>query len=128
MAELHRLDDAIHDHRRPQPGPQAEKEHPAALIAAEGLHRRVIHDLHRPLERRLEVEADPARAEVVRFGHRSVVEHRPRVTHGHVVILQSFASALTRSTICFAVKLGPETNSWRSFCPVARILTWVPPT
>jgi hypothetical protein len=46
---------------------------PAASVAAESLRRRVIHHLHRPFEHRFEVEADPTRAEVVRFGHRFVV-------------------------------------------------------
>src|SRR6266550_3730032 len=38
------------------------------------------------------------------------------------------ASALTPVTICSAVRVGPDTN-WRcSRCPVASILTCVPPT
>src|SRR5262249_41018689 len=41
---------------------------------------------------------------------------------------QSPASSLTPRTICSAVSPGPEGNSRRSSCPVARIFTCVPPT
>ena len=61
MAELHRLQDPVHDHRRAEAGAEPEEQHPPALVAAERLHRRVVHDLGRLPERGLEVEADPAR-------------------------------------------------------------------
>src|SRR5262249_22104212 len=38
------------------------------------------------------------------------------------------ASFLTPTTICSAVSVGPEGNLRGSSCPVARILTVVPPT
>src|SRR5262249_60880623 len=41
---------------------------------------------------------------------------------------QSSASLLTPVTICSAVSVGPDGNSRTTFCPVARIFTWVPPT
>src|SRR5215470_15538850 len=40
---------------------------------------------------------------------------------------QSPASFLTPATIRFGVMVGPDGNLRDSSCPVARILTWVPP-
>src|SRR5215475_4227396 len=42
--------------------------------------------------------------------------------------LQSRASFLTPDTICLGVNVGPDGNERSSFCPLARILTEVPPT
>src|SRR5579859_1061793 len=41
---------------------------------------------------------------------------------------QSFTRFFTWRTILAAVIVGPEGISRRSFCPLARTLTWVPPT
>src|SRR5205823_3586051 len=49
---------------------------------AERLHRRVVDDAHRAVERRGEVEADPALAEVSRLGKGAVVAHPPRIADG----------------------------------------------
>src|SRR5262245_66224375 len=42
--------------------------------------------------------------------------------------LQSRASFLTPDAICLGVNVGPDGNERSSFCPLARILTEVPPT
>ena len=42
--QLHRLDNAIHDHGGAQAGPQTQKEHFATLVAPQGLHGGVIDD------------------------------------------------------------------------------------
>src|SRR5262252_3181918 len=42
--------------------------------------------------------------------------------------VQSRASFFTPDTICLGVNVGPDGNERSSFCPVARILTEVPPT
>ena len=47
VAELHRLDDAVDDEGRAEPGAEAEEEHLPAPVAAERLHRRVVHHLRR---------------------------------------------------------------------------------
>jgi hypothetical protein len=47
----------------PRPVPR-----PSALVRAEGLHRRVVDDLHRSLERAVESESDPTASEVRRLG------------------------------------------------------------
>jgi hypothetical protein len=54
----------LDDERRPEAGAEPEEEHLAVLVFAECLHDRVVHDLRRLPERLLEVEADPALAEV----------------------------------------------------------------
>src|SRR5206468_10343887 len=38
MPELHRCDDALEDHRRPESRAEAEEEHPTALVRPERLH------------------------------------------------------------------------------------------
>src|SRR5262249_247181 len=60
MTELHGLDNAVDDERRPQSGAEPEKQHLPAFIAAERLHRRIVQDLGWPLECRFKVEAEPA--------------------------------------------------------------------
>src|SRR5215467_4676795 len=42
--------------------------------------------------------------------------------------VQPRASFFTPDTICLGVNVGPDGNERSSFCPVARILTEVPPT
>jgi hypothetical protein len=68
VAELHRLHDALAHERRAEAGAESEEEHLAALVAPEGLHSRVIHDLRRHAERRFEIEAGPTLAEIDRVG------------------------------------------------------------
>src|SRR5215469_5854188 len=60
MTELHGLDDALDDHGGAEPGAETEKEHLAALIAAQGLHRGIVDKLHGMVECAGEIEADPA--------------------------------------------------------------------
>ena len=67
VTQLHRLHDAVDDHGGAQTGAEPEKQHLAALIAAQRLHRRVVHHLDRASERLPVVESDPARAEVTRL-------------------------------------------------------------
>src|SRR5262245_65484245 len=86
MAELHRLHDAVDDHRRAQSGAQPEKEHLAAAIATERLHRGVVDDLDRTRERGPIVESNPARAEVTRLRDWAAVEDRSRIADRDRVI------------------------------------------
>src|SRR5262249_29010784 len=62
VTELHRLHDAIDDHGRSEPRSQTQKEHLAALVAPQSLHRGVVDDLHGMAECRCEIEPDPATA------------------------------------------------------------------
>jgi hypothetical protein len=64
VAELQRHCLPVDDERRAEAGAEPEEEHLAVLVLAERLHDRVVHDLRRLAERLLEVEPDPALAEV----------------------------------------------------------------
>jgi hypothetical protein len=76
VRELKRLDDnAVHECRA-EAGAEPEKQHPAALVAAERLHRGVVHDLRRLAERVFEVEPDPPGAQVHRLGGHSAAVYR----------------------------------------------------
>src|SRR5207244_4276120 len=50
VSELHGLEHALDDEGRAETGPEAEEEHAAAPVAAEGLHRGIVDELHRPAE------------------------------------------------------------------------------
>src|SRR5262249_42163031 len=132
MAQLHRLDDAVQNHGGTQPRSQAQEEHLAALVTPQRLHGRIIDDLDRAPECRSIVEPDPTPGEVMRFCNRPAMQDRPRPAPGQPIdtasYFQSPASSLTPRTICSAVSAGPEGNSRRSSCPLARIFTCVPPT
>jgi hypothetical protein len=47
VTQLHRLHDAVDDHGGAQTGAEPEKQHLAAVIAAQRLHRGVVHHLDR---------------------------------------------------------------------------------
>ena len=86
VAELHRGHDVVEDESRSQTRPEPEKQHPPAVVASEGLHRRVVEDLRRLAERRLEVEPDPTGAEVHRLGDDAIVAHRRGNAHRDDVV------------------------------------------
>jgi hypothetical protein len=79
VAELHRLDDAIDDHGRPEAGSQPEEEQLSSPVAAQGLHGRVVDELDGTPECAFEVEADPAPRQVVRLRHRPTAKDRAGV-------------------------------------------------
>src|SRR5262249_1123260 len=74
VAELHRRDDAVQDHRRAEAGAEPEEEHASAVVAPERLHRRVVDQLRRLAERLLEVESLPALAEIDRLAGNLAVD------------------------------------------------------
>src|SRR5262245_41824743 len=86
VTEFHWLDDAVYDHRRSKAGSKADKEHLAALVAAQGLHGCVIDDLYRTAERCCEIEPDPSAAEIVRFGDRTAMQNRAWIADRHHVV------------------------------------------
>src|SRR5437870_3886069 len=67
MGQLQRLQDAVAHEGRAEPGAEAEIEHSSALVAAEGLHGRVVDHPHGLAEGLRVVEAHPARSQVVRL-------------------------------------------------------------
>ena len=86
VTELHGLHDALDDHGRSKPGSEAQKEHLAALVAAQGLHGGVVDDLHGTTECRREIEPDPPASQVVWFRNRPPAENRAGIADRHHVI------------------------------------------
>src|SRR5262249_56303932 len=76
LAELHGLDDTVDDHGRSKSGSEPEKEHLAALVAAERLHSCVIDEPHRAAQCGREIEPNPTASEIVWFGDRAAVDDR----------------------------------------------------
>src|SRR6266851_3667252 len=60
VCELHRLQGSIHNHRRPQARAKSQKQHAAALIAAERLHGRVVEYLYGAPKSLAEVDFHPS--------------------------------------------------------------------
>src|SRR2546427_3067885 len=77
----------VNDHGRPEPGTEAQEEHPAPFVAPERLHGRVIDNFDRTAECLAEIKSNPAAAEIVGFTHRTSVDHRSRITDRDYVIL-----------------------------------------
>jgi hypothetical protein len=92
MAQLHRLDDAVHDHGGPEAGPQSQEEHLSPLVAPQGLHGRVVDELDGIPKRGLKVETDPAGREVMWFRNRLASENRARIADRHHVVFPSLGS------------------------------------
>jgi len=70
VAELHGLDDAIHNHAGTEAGSEAQEEHLPAFVASEGLHGRIVDDLHGTPECDFEIKAARAcRTTVVKGAH-----------------------------------------------------------
>jgi hypothetical protein len=81
MADLHRRDDALDDQGGSESRSQSQKEHFTSSVAAQGLHRGVVDELHRTAEAPREVEADPAAPEVARLRYWPPAQDRPGVTN-----------------------------------------------
>ena len=75
VREFQRHHAAFVHERRTQPGPEAEEQHAAPLVAAEGLHGGVVDDARGHTERGLEVEAHPAAPEVPGLLHHRTTKH-----------------------------------------------------
>src|SRR5262249_21655414 len=79
VTEFHRCDGSLDDEGRAQAGAQAEEEHAAAVVAAQGLHGGIVDELDRFAEGDLEIEIDPAAAEVDRLQENLFADHRAGV-------------------------------------------------
>src|SRR5581483_6251905 len=79
VAELHRLHETARHECRAEPGAETEEEHRAGtVVAAERLHRGIVHDARRLTERCAEVEADPPAPEVDGIADDAAAVHRRR--------------------------------------------------
>src|ERR1700730_7194987 len=79
VCQLHRLQHSIHNHRRPQTRAKSQKQHAAALIAAERLHSRVVEYLYGTAKCLAEVESHPAASQIMRLAKRVSVNDRTRI-------------------------------------------------
>src|SRR4051794_23385023 len=73
IAELERKYGARPDERRAETRPEAEKEHAAAMITAERLHRGVVDHARRFAQRAREVEAKPTFSKMARLFRDSTI-------------------------------------------------------
>src|SRR4030095_14623261 len=94
----------------PKTGPQAQEEHPAALVAPQRLHGRVVDDLHGAPEGGAIVEADPTLAEVVRLCHGPPVEHGARIAERHRVIVPPASELLGARDHCGGRQRRPRVD------------------
>src|SRR5262249_36845490 len=78
VTQLERKDMIVPNQGGPKSCSESEKEHPATVIAAEGLHGCVIDDAHRFAQRFPKVESHPAFSKVFRLAHDFAVTHRGR--------------------------------------------------
>jgi hypothetical protein len=76
---------------------QAQEEHRSTPIAAQCLHRRIVHDLDRTFEGGGKVESDPARREVAWFGDDLPLLHTAGVADRHHFVLPIFRETLDPS-------------------------------
>ena len=67
VGQFQRHDGACVHERGAESRAEAEEQHAAPVVAAEGLHGGVVHDLDRHAEGRIPVELNPSRAEVPGF-------------------------------------------------------------
>ena len=108
MAQFQADDDVIDDERRAQAGAEAEEEHSAALVSAQRLHGGVVDDAHRLAEAGLQVEAEPAGAEVDRLLGDLAADDRRREAHGNGVVGPVGGVGGTPSIIRCGVMAGPS--------------------
>ncbi len=90
MAKSKRNDLAVDDENRPHARSQSQKEHLTPFVAAQGLHAGVVHDFGRNAEGVRVVKANPAGAEVVRFGGRFAIDHLPWVADRNPLVRPAF--------------------------------------
>src|SRR5262245_28629918 len=97
VSQLHRLDGPIEDHGGTETGSQPQKQHLAALVAAQSLHGGIIDDLDGPLERGLEIKSYPTAPEIMRFHKRPIPDDHARVAIGYRLILPVLSEFLEPS-------------------------------
>src|SRR5208337_1689069 len=83
VGQFHGFEDTVHNERGAQAGAQAEKQHAAAAVAAKCLHGGIVDDPDRTAESFLEIESDPAAAEVGRVAQWLSVHNRAGIANGN---------------------------------------------
>src|SRR5260370_23055066 len=111
MGKFEGDDHASEDLGRAKAGANAEEEHSATFITAEGLHGRVVDEAERLAESLLIGEVNPSGSEVVRFDERTIVNDRARVADGDAVVFP----ALGGGEDIFRHLLGSHGGTGRNF-------------
>ena len=130
MGQLHGLQDAIADHGGTETGPQPQKQHLAALVASERLHGSIVaRTLTRCLNAASKSNPTQPRPRLCGSANGRFRTYRFRGsqwTSRHTASpLASFRDSGDHLLRRHAP--GPDGNLRGSSCPVARILTFVPP-
>jgi hypothetical protein len=86
MRKLHGRHDVVDNHGGAKSRAEAEKQHAASLVAAERLHRRIIHDARGPAKGLAKIESHPARTEIVRLGDHFAVHHHAGIADRNGVV------------------------------------------
>ncbi len=94
VAQFHWFHDAIHNQGRTEARTQAQEEHFPAFVAPQGLHGRIINDLNWTPECGFKIKPDPPGSQVMRLGHRSVLDYRAGIAHRDCVILPTCGQPL----------------------------------
>jgi len=87
VAQFHWFHDAIHNQSRTEASTQTQEEHFPAFVAPQSLHGRIINHLDWTLECGFKIKPDPPGSQVMRFGHRSVLDYWAGIAHRDCVIL-----------------------------------------
>ena len=111
MGEFEGDDDAVEDHGRAEARADAEEEHSAAFIAAEGLHGSVVDEADRLAEGLLVGKVDPSGSEIVGLGEGTIVDDRAWVADGDAVVIP----ALGGGENIFRHLLGSHGGTGRNF-------------
>src|SRR5262249_60290949 len=118
MPQLHGFNNTIHNQRGTETGSEPEEKHLAALITPQGLHGRIIDDLHRAAEGGFKVKSDPPLSEVIRLCYGPTPQNGSRIADRYHVILPIANQLLDSGDHLFRrhVRLGRELPTLRFAC------------
>lgn len=108
MCKLHRYDFPFEHHGGAEAGAETEEEHASAVIAAERLHRSIVHHAHRVSERFCVVEAHPSAGQISGLHEREPVHHETGVSDGNDVVRPVLRILLDLPHHAFRVHFEPR--------------------
>ncbi len=88
MRKLHRRHRTVDNQCRTQPRAQTQKKHATAFVAADRLHRSIIHEQCRPAKGFAKVKTNPTASEIERFGDDHAVHDHAGISDRYHVIFQ----------------------------------------
>src|SRR5262249_109366 len=87
MSQLQRRQYSVDNERGAEPRAEAEKQHPASMIASQGLHGCIVDDPYRLSKMACEVVVHPPRSQVGGLQNRFAVHYRARITDGNEIVI-----------------------------------------